>query len=324
MQHRILGKTSLDVPVISFGTGGPSKFGSAEGSQREDRKRLIYRCLDLGINYFDTSAHYGKSEEVLGRALSDVSRDSYYIATKWSAATWWSPPGVGGEDGPLHEHPRELTSAVDTSLAHLRTDHIDVMFFHGLRPEHYGTVVERFYPVMHKLREAGKIRFIGVSERYIVDPMHEMVTNALKTDHTLWDVVMLKYGILNQYAAKEALPLAMAHNIGVINMSSVRSRLSNQDKLTELILDWKRRALVLQESLPDYDPLGWLVHDNVDSVISAGYKFGADHKAISTVLTGTTNISHLEANISAMKHPYLPQADKERLEQVFGNIAEWV
>ena len=323
MQHRILGKTGLDVSLMSFGTGGPSGFGTAEGPEREDRRNLVRRCLELGINYLDTSAHYGGSEEILGWALKGVPRDAYYLATKWSATTWWSPPGVGGQDGPLHQDPQALAEGVDSSLKRLGTDHIDVMFFHGLRPEHYDVVVTRFYPVMVKLREAGKLRSLGVSGRYIVDPSHETVTLALQKHPDYWDAIMLKYGILNQHAVTKVLPLAVAHNVGVVNMSAVRSKLSNPDQLRALIADWKERSLISRDSVPDDDPLGWLVHDDVESVISAGYKFGAYHPSIATVLTGTTNLSHLEANVGVMEQPSLPEADRERLKQLFGHIAEW-
>jgi predicted aldo/keto reductase-like oxidoreductase len=212
---------------------------------------------------------------------------------------------------------------VESSLKRLRTDYIDIMNFHGVRPEHYPVVAERFYPVMKKLQETGKIRFVGISGRYIVDPSHKTVTAALKSHPSYWDVVMLKYGILNQYAAKEALPLARKHNIGVINMSAVRSKLSNPDQLKTTLSDWQSRSLIPADLLQDDDPLGWLVHGDVQSVISAGYKFGADHPAITSVLTGTTNIIHLEANTISMEKPFLPVEDTKRLKELLGHLAEW-
>ena len=308
---------------MSFGTGGPSGFGTAQGGAREQRKRIIRRCLDLGINYFDTSALYGESEEILGWSLDGIARDSYYLATKWSATRWWSPPGVGGQDGPLHDDPRAVTEGVENSLKRLRADHIDIMYFHGLRPEHYDVVVERFYPAMDRLRQEGKIRFVGVAGRYIVDPSHQTVIKAIKTHPEYWDAVMLKYGILNQCAARQALPLALKRSIGVVNMSAVRSKLSNPQQLEDLMADWKRRRLISPDGLRDSDPLGWLVHDDLDSVINAGYRFGADHEAISTVLTGTTSIAHLEANVAGMRSPSLPEQDRARLQKLFGHIAEW-
>jgi predicted aldo/keto reductase-like oxidoreductase len=176
---------------------------------------------------------------------------------------------------------------------------------------------------MSRLREQGKLRFIGLSERYREDPRHEAAVLALKTDPGLWDVVMLKYGILNQYAAKEALPLAVEHGVGILNMAPVRYKLPRPKLLEELIADWKRRGLVPADSLPSIDPLGWLVHGDVDSVITAGYKFAADHPAISTVITGTAIIEHLEDNAAALEEPSLEEGDKRRLIELFAEIAEY-
>ena len=139
----------------------------------------------------------------------------------------------------------------------------------------------------------------------------------------LWDVIMLKYGILNQYAAKEMLPLALEHDIGILNMAAVRIKLPNPRLLEETMADWKSRGLVRQDALPDEDPLGWLVHDDVESVVAAAYKFAADHPAISSVITGTSNLSHLESNVRAMRNPALDAADRARLEWLFGHIVEY-
>ena len=61
---------------------------------------------------------------------------------------------------------------------------------------------------------------------------------------------------------------------------------------------------------------------DVDSVISAGYKFGADHAAVSTVITGTSSIEHLEANARSLEKPALPRDNHERLVRLFGDSAE--
>ena len=249
MEYRNLGKTGLKVSLIGFGTGGPSGFGKP-GSDIEERRVLVRQCLDAGINLYDTSAHYGESEVLLGKALEGVPRDSYLISTKWPPATWWSPKGVGGEDGPLHEDPEALIKGFEASLTRLQTDVVDIMLFHGVRPQAYTEVVDRFYPVMQRLKEQGKIRSIGISGRYIVDPGNETVAIALKDRPELWDLVMIKYGILNQSADKEILPLAEEHNIGVMDMSAVRTKLSQTEELEKLIKDWKDRGLIAHDSLP--------------------------------------------------------------------------
>jgi len=324
MQYRTLGRTGLKVSLMSFGSGGPSSLGQSSGITRDQQTALIRRCLDLGINLFDTSALYGRSEEILGGGLKGIPRDSYILSTKWGHAATWSPRGVGGKDGALVEDPHALFEGVEGSLKRLGTDCIDIMQLHGLRSEQYHEVVERFCPVMKRLQEQGKIRFIGFSERFIADSSHKAALLALRTHPDLWDTIMLKYGILNQYAAKEVLPLALRSGTGILNMAAVRIKLPNPDQLEALIADWKNRGILGSNSLPEKNPLGWLVRDGVGSVISAGYKFAADHPAVSTVLTGTANITHLEENVAALDKPFLPESDKQRLVELFGEVAEYV
>lgn len=311
MQYRILGRTGLKVSRLGLGTGGPSRLGQSKGVSVREQDALLRRCLELGINLFDTAEHYGRSEEILGRALAGVPRGSYVLATKW---------GHAGQQGALRA-PEELAESIERSLRRLRTDRIDVMQFHGLAADQYDAVVERLYPVMDRFKQQGKIGFIGFSTNS-TDPTHDAAIRALNAHPHLWDTIMLKYGILYQSAAKAALPLARQHDVGIINMAAVRLDLSLPDRLAAVVADWKRRGVVPAGSLPDEDPLGWLVHDDVDSVVSAGYKFGASHPAVSTVLTGTANLAHLERNVAAIEKPSLPEPDMRRLKSVFSEIAE--
>ena len=323
MQYRILGRTGLKVSLLGFGTGGPSVFGQDAGISAEQQKSLVQRCFDLGINVFDTAQGYIDSEVQLGRALEGIRRDAYVLSSKWSHTEWKSPTGTGEPDGPIWADPEKMVEGVELSLQRLQTDYLDVFHLHGVLPQHCAIVADRFGPVAQRLKEQGKIRFLCLSERYIVDPKHETIVAGLKRDPQLWDVVMLKYGILNQYAAKEVLPLALEHAAGVMNMAPVRIKLPDPGLLEELIADWKARGLIPADALPDRDPLGWLVQGDVDSAVSAGYRFAADHPAVGTVLTGTANIAHLEQNVAALAKPTFPDAHKRRLIELFSEIAEY-
>ena len=313
MEYRTLGRTGLKVSLASFGTGGPSQFGQNKGLEQRQQTELVRRCLELGVNLFDTHEGYGDSERILGVALRGVPRDSYHLVTKWS---YHSGGGSGRDSAALAE-------SVERSLKRLNTDYVDVMMIHGPLAEEYDSVVKRFVLTLERLVEQGKVRFKGFSTRYIADPAQEIVPHALHRSPELWDVVMLKYGILNQIMAKEALPLASDHGIGVLNMASVRIKLPVPALLEELIAEWKDRGYISRDSLPSSDPLGWLVHHDVDSVVSAAYKFAADHPAVSSVITGTSSLKHLEANIAALEEPRLPEEDSARLKYLFGDIAEY-
>ncbi|MCH8102455.1 MAG: aldo/keto reductase, partial [Chloroflexi bacterium] len=88
MEYRTLGRTGLKVSLLGYGTGGAGKFGVTAGLDAEARNSLVRRCLELGVNFFDTSRGYGNSEEFLGESLSGIPRDSYVLCTKWTGAGW--------------------------------------------------------------------------------------------------------------------------------------------------------------------------------------------------------------------------------------------
>lgn len=312
MQYRVLGRTGLRVSLVSLGTGGPSNFGQRTGLSSADQHALIHDAIDLGINFFDTASAYRESEELLGRALAGVPRDRYFLATKCSAFN-------RGEDGAIVAS-EEIVRQCERSLRHLKTDAIDVYQVHGVVPSRYDEVVDRLYPTLQRLRDEGKIRFIGISELFFSDPAHEMLRRAVPEG--LWDCVMLKYGLLNQAAAREVLPLCQQHNVGVLNMAPVRVKLTRPDELKALIADWTARGLISEAALPADDPLGWLAEGTTGSAIGAGYKFAAAHPGISTVLTGTANLEHLKANVDAILGDPLPPAHVRRLEELFGHLEE--
>ena len=314
MKYRTLGRTGLSVSLLSLGSGGARQLGQTVGMTQTDQTTLVRRALDLGVNLIDTSSDYGESEVILSRALKEVPRESYHLCTKW-------PPFVGGE---LAEDPQLLVDAVDSSLRRLDTDHVEIMMFHGPLAHHYTPLVERFYPTMERLRGQGKLRFIGMSVQYGTEPTQAIGLAALEHNPKLWDVLMLKYGLLNQSLAKVVLPLAMEHEVGIMNMAAVRVKLPDPGLLVQLIKEWTEAGHVAAGELTERDPLGWLVHDGVASVVAAGYKFAADHPSIATVITGTSSIAHLEENAAALEEPYLSDDDTRRVKELFGDIVEYV
>ena len=237
MHYRTLGRSGLEVSLLGFGTGGPTTFTEASISDA-DKTRLLHRCLDQGINLIDTSQGYGDSELFLGTALAGVPRDSYLLSTKWAYSQW---TGLDSEpvEGDLIGDSRALEEAVDASLKRLRTDYVDVMFIHGLKPEDYDAVYQRHGPAIERLKQAGKIRLAGFSERMGDDLEHQVTIDAVTRHPSFWDVSMLRYGILNQCARDRALPLAAEHGLAVMNMSPARYLLPHPEQLAERIAAWK-------------------------------------------------------------------------------------
>jgi aryl-alcohol dehydrogenase-like predicted oxidoreductase len=310
LQYRALGRSGLNVSLISLGTGGASHFGQKTGVDDAGRKRLVDSAIEHGVNLFDTSEQYDASEELLGRALGGVPREKYLLATKWS----YRPGGKLADSS-------ALVSAVERSLRLLKTDVIDIMQFHGILPGDYEPVMERYIPTMLALRDQGKIRLIGFTEMMTQDPKHGVPLQAVTEHPQIWDVIMLKYGILNQWAAKEVLPLAEKHGVGILNMAPVRQTLTRDADRRALFDSWRADRTVDVSSLDDEKPFDWLVHGDVESVIDAGYRFAAMHNGISTVLTGTANVEHFEANVRSLSAATLPAEDYRRLLDLLGESA---
>ncbi|MCH7907202.1 MAG: aldo/keto reductase [Chloroflexi bacterium] len=306
MEYRTLGRTGLKVSVLGYGTGGAGHFGARNGLTAADRQAFVRRALDLGVNFFDTAGGYGDSETYLGETLAGAPRDSYVLETKWDGGRWLAQGGI------------TLTESVERSLVRMRTDHIDVFLFHMIDVPVYETHRDRFYPEVALLKEQGKVRHIGFTQTIKREPRFEGVMKALTGDPDLWDVVMLKYGIMNQWAAKETLPLAKKHDIGIVNMAVVRTTLTNPAALRQRLDQWRTDGTIAPDALPGDDPFDWLAHGDVGSVAEAAYRFAAAQEPMSTVLTGTSNIAHLELNVAALERGPLPEVDARRLVELLG------
>ncbi len=310
MLYRTLGRTGLGVSLAGLGTGGASRLGQGTGQSVAESHRVVHTALDLGINLFDTSPAYGGSEELLGGALSNTPRDRYVIATKFQ-------PHKGGALLPAEA----LDEQLETSLRLLRVDALDVLEYHAIAPDEYTEVIVRYHEAALRAKRAGKVRFLGITETVSGDANHAMLAQALRDD--LFDVIMVKYGILNQQAEREVFPLALEHNVGVLIMASVRTSLRNNAEAVACLERFIAEGLLPADAAPALsDPLGLTkTGDLAHPLTRAAYQFAAAPEAVSSVLIGTGNADHLRANVSELFGPPLTPAQFAHLRQTFGHLA---
>jgi aryl-alcohol dehydrogenase-like predicted oxidoreductase len=306
MNYTTLGKTGLKVSVVGLGCGGPSRLGLRDNADSEEQAIGIVReAIDLGVNFIDTAQAYG-TEGLVGKAVAGIPRDRLVISTK---KTLPSTSDTNLDEG--------IRRGLEQSLKHLGTDYIDVYHLHGVEPKDYDFARERLMPIMRRLREQGKIRFIGVTEGFVQDPSHQMLQRGLKED--LWDVVMVGFNLLNPSARRTVFSTTRNKGVGVLNMFAVRRALSRPERLKTIVANLiKKRALSATDlnDLVDF----MLRESNAQTLPEVAYRFCRHEPGVDVVLTGTGNPEHLKANVQSILKPALPERVLERLEAVFGSL----
>ena len=180
MEHRKLGKNGAQVSALGLGCMGMS-FAYGPGDD-EESLRVLRRYLELGGNFLDTAEIYGpyKNEELLGRFLLEVPRDSVIVATKFGFRI-----GPGGQRG-VDSSPENVRRACDASLKRLGIETIDLYYQHRVDPK---VPIEETVGAMAKLVSAGKVRMIGLSEAgpetlRRAAKVHPIA--ALQSEYSLW------------------------------------------------------------------------------------------------------------------------------------------
>src|SRR5712671_4500562 len=190
MEFRQLGKNGIQVSALGLGCMGMSyAYGPADESQS---LQVLYRYLDLGGNFLDTAEVYGpyKNEELLGRFLSDVSRASVVVATKFGFRI-----GSGGIQG-VDSSPDNVRRACEASLGRLGIETIDLFYQHRVDPN---IPIEDTVGAMAELVSAGKVRTLGLSEAgpetlRRAAKVHPIA--ALQSEYSLWTRDVETNGVL--------------------------------------------------------------------------------------------------------------------------------
>ncbi|MEU4403454.1 aldo/keto reductase family protein [Streptosporangium sp. NPDC023963] len=208
MEFRHLGRSGLMVSEISYGNW------ITHGSQVEEdaAKQCVRAALDEGITTFDTADVYAgtKAEEVLGRALAGVRRESLEIFTK----VYW-PTGPGPNDRGLSR--KHITESLHGSLRRLQTDYVDLYQAHRFDNE---TPLEETLKTFDDLVRQGKVLYIGVSE-WTAD----QIGRALKiADEMGFDRLVSnqpQYSMLWRVIEAEVVPLSEKEGIGQVVFSPI-------------------------------------------------------------------------------------------------------
>ncbi len=273
-----LGRTGLEVSVLGFG-GGP--FGGFYGSFDESEGiRAVHHAIDRGINLFDTSPYYGggKSEEILGKALTGGYREKIVLATK--AGRIAKDVFDFSFDG--------MVRSCETSLKLLQTDHVDILQAHDIEFEpNLDWVFDETFRALDHLKKQGKCRFIGMTG-FPLGALEKAIQNC-KLDV----VISYCHASLNDSTMISRLvPLAKARGTGIINASALSM------------------GLLTMEGPPAWHPAPEAVKAAVRKAVDHCAKRGANLAKLAqqytihlpeveTTLVGMARIAEVDANIEA-------------------------
>ena len=203
MDQRNLGSEGLVVSELGLGCMGMSEFYGT-GDEAESTA-TIHRAIELGMTFLDTADMYGPftNEKLVGKAIAG-RRDEVVLATKFG--------NVRGEDGSFRGvsgRPDYVREACDASLSRLGVDHIDLYYQHRVDPE---TPIEETVGAMKGLVEAGKVRYLGLSE---AGP------ETIRKAHAVHPISALQseYSLFTRGVEDEVLPTVRELGIGFVPYS---------------------------------------------------------------------------------------------------------
>ncbi|HEX9116238.1 MAG TPA: aldo/keto reductase [Anaerolineae bacterium] len=277
MLYRTLGRTGLEVSVLGYGASPlGNEFSTIDPAEG---RRAVRQAIDLGINYFDVSPYYGRTlaETRLGEAL-EGRRTEVILATK--AGRY----GVNLPDG-FDFSAERITRSVEESLRRLRTDYFDVFQVHDIEFGDRNQIIEETLPAMFRLREQGKVRFVGITA-YPLQILAQVAAR-LPVDTIL---SYCRYDLLDTGLETTLLPLAKERGIGLINGSPLHMG-ALTDKGVPAWHPAPRRVLAAcQEAAAFCRARGADIAD-------LALQFALAEPAVATTLVGMSKVTHVERNV---------------------------
>ena len=290
MRYRTLGRTGLNVSEVGFGAW---EIGWTHPSEGDEVGRLLNRALDLGINFIDSSAAYRFSEELIAKYVGH-RRNEFVFATKCGSWRVQQPDGDWVQT--IDYSARAIAPQIDRSLRRLKTDVIDIVQLHS--PSYDAVAEGDGLEGLKKAQAAGKVRFISLSGD------GDVARKAIEIGE--YDTLQCSYNVLQQDRS-DIVAAARERDMGIIIKNPIASAVYARPRPDDgsAVLWDRAQTLLVPEVGGDLPPasvaLRWLLRD----------------PDVHTAIVGTTNIDHLEANVSAAEEGDLPEETLAEIHRRF-------
>lgn len=295
MQTRPLGKTGLQLPILSFGA---SSLGQEFRSVALDEAlRSVRVALDSGLNFIDTSPFYGRgmSEVLLGIALRGVPRESYLLCSK-----------LGRYDlGHFDFSAKRVAESVDVTLHRLGTDHLDIMLCHDIEFVPMQQIVDETIPALRRAKEQGKVRFLGFSG--YPQKIFRFICEQAEVDCVL---SYNQYTLQNTRFADETVPWLKAKGIGVMNAGPFSARLLTNAPLPKWLKEPEDVKAAARQAAEHCAKKG-------SDIAKLALQYSCAHPDIATTVAGSANPENIRKWAEWIAEPM----DQELLADVLAIFA---
>jgi aryl-alcohol dehydrogenase-like predicted oxidoreductase len=279
---RPIPKTGEQLPIV--GLGSSATFSQVAGAaDTEAIKSVFTAMLEQGGTVFDTAPGYGASEEVAAKAVNDLGvRDRVFWATKLNVAA----RGASAD-------PARARAQVDTSLARLGRDKIDLIQVHNVAD------MATQFPILEEYKQAGRVRYIGTTTTF--KPQYEQLLQLMRAEP--FDFIGIDYAVDNLDAEQAVFPLAQERGIGVlVYLPFGRTRL------------WDR--------VEGHEVPAWAQEFGAATWAQFFLKFAASHPAVTAVTPATSKPHHMVDNMTAARGRLPDQAERKRMVDFIAALPE--
>ncbi|EYU18367.1 hypothetical protein ABFS82_02G049800 [Erythranthe guttata] len=297
LELRPLGNTGLNLSCVGFGA---SPLGNVFGVVSEsDAIATVRQAFTLGINFFDTSPYYGGtlSEKMLGKALKalEVPRNEYIVSTKCGRYA----------DG-FDFSAERVTKSIDESLERLQLDYVDILQCHDIEFTSLDQIVTETIPALVKLKEAGKIKFIGITGL----PLENFSYVLDRVPPGTVDVVLsyCHYGI-NDSTLEDLLPYLKSKGVGIISASPLSMGLLTETGPPE----WHPSSPELKAACK---AAAAYCKEKGKNVSKLALQYSLSNKDISTILVGMNSVKQVNENVEAAIQVSTVGKDEKTLSEI--------
>ena len=308
MEYTKLGNTGLDVSRICLGCMGFGKLPTEFDTElppgfhtwviSEDESRMVIRhAIELGINFFDTANCYagGTSEEFLGRALKDYTRDELVVATKVFIRMRKGANGAGLSR-------KHIMAEIDNSLKRLGMDYVDLYIIHRWD---YNTPIEETMSALHDVVKAGKARYLGASAMYAWQFQKALYT-AEMNGFTRFVSMQNHWNLIYREEEREMIPMCGSEKIACTPYSPLASGKlarawteSTERSRTDKIFQMKYGATEEMDK-PIVDRVTELAAKHGTSMSQIAMAWLLQKNTVAAPIIGATKLLHVEDAVAAL------------------------